>query len=85
MSELYDMGLRPSICNGCSLKRLKWELGDKFLMLNGTIYELDAEPAKGQGEPTSYKGHLIRFKMWGMDYGHSDECYHWRPPRKKGE
>ncbi len=82
MSYAYEMGLRGGICNGCSLAQLKYELGKKFLMLPSGIYELDAQPVEGQGEPMSYKGRPIRFHMWGMSYGHSDECYNWKPPRK---
>jgi hypothetical protein len=82
MSYAYDMGLRSGICNGCSLAELKHELGKKFLMLPSGIYELDAKPAEGQGKPDKYKGRPIRFRMWGMDYGHSDECYNWKSPKK---
>lgn len=81
MSFAYEMGLRGGICNGCSLKQLKWQLGDKFLMLPQGIYELDAEPEEGQGEPQQYNGRPIKFHMWGMSYEHSDECYHWSSPQ----
>jgi hypothetical protein len=77
------MGLREARCNGCTLEQLKHELGDKFLMLEGTVYELDAQPLKGQGQPYRHNGHKIRFVFWGMSYGHSDECYHWKPPKKE--
>lgn len=78
---LYEMDLRPPRCNGCKLAQLKHELGDKFLVLLGTVYELDTKPSSGQGEPTSHEGRPIRFRFWGMAYGHSDECYNWRPPK----
>ena len=79
MSELFEMGLRPPRCNGCTLAQLKYELGDKLIYLPGGIYELDAKPIPGQGGPSSYKGRPIRFRFWGMSYGHSDECYNWHP------
>ena len=67
-------------CNGCKLAKLRHTLGDKFLMIPGQgVYELDAQPSPGQGEPQSYEGRPIRFHWWGMSYGHSDECYHWQP------
>lgn len=78
---MFDMGLRPPRCNGCERKKLKHQLGEKFLQLPTGIYELDAEPAKGQDEPKSHEGRPIRFVIWGMSYGHSDECYNWRPPK----
>ena len=79
--DMYTMGLRPARCNGCELAKLRWELDDKFLMLPGQgIYELDAIPSKGQGEPSEHNGRPIQFRMWGMNYGHSDECYKWKPP-----
>ena len=83
MSEAYDQGLRGAICNGCSLAKLKHELGKKFLMLPDGIYELDAQPVEGQGKPMVYKGKPIRFHMWGMSYEHSDECYNWKLTSKK--
>ena len=79
--DLYAMGLRAPRCNGCKLAQYKYELGDKFLLWRGKVFELDAEPCKGQME-TEYKGRLIRFKFSGLAYGHSDECYHWKPPDK---
>jgi len=82
MSFAYEMGFRGPRCNGCSLAKFKYELGDKFLMIRGKgVYELDAEPRPGQGEPQSYEGRPIRFHWWGMSYQHSDECYHWQPPK----
>ena len=83
MSYAYDMGLRSGRCNGCKLKQFRHELGDKFIMLNRTIYELDAEPCQGQGEPLEHEGRPVQFVMWGASWGHSDECYNWKPPRKK--
>jgi hypothetical protein len=74
--------LRSPRCNGCELAKLKWELGDRFLMLPDGIYELGASPHPGQGTPRHYNGKPIRFLVWGMSYEHSDECYHWQPPRK---
>lgn len=82
MSLLYEMGLRGPRCNGCKLAKLKYELGDRFLMVLGEgVYELDAEPRPGQGEPQSHEGRPIRFRWWGMSYGHSNECYGWQPPK----
>lgn len=78
--DAYLMGLRPSRCNGCKLAEWKGKLGDKFLLLPDGVYELDAEPTRGQGEPREHDGHPIRFHWWGMSYEHSDECYHWKPP-----
>ena len=43
-------------CNGCQLSDYKKKLGDKFLMLGNTIYELDKQPAKGQNKPYEYRG-----------------------------
>lgn len=82
MSELYDMGLIAPSCNGCKLAQLKYELGDKFLKLASGIYEIDALPEEGQADPTMYNGHVVRFRFRGIDYGHSDECYHWKPPKQ---
>ena len=81
--DAFQMGLRPPRCNGCKLAQLRHELGDKLLLLGGTVYELDAEPAPGQGEPTSHEGRPIRWIFRGMSYGHSDECYRWRPPKEE--
>lgn len=78
-SDLHQMGRAPR-CNGCRLAQLKHELGESFLMLNGNVYELDAEPRPGQGEPYKHKGRPIRWHFWGMSYGHSDECYNWQSP-----
>ena len=82
MSEPYEMGLRAPRCNGCDLARLKWELGDKFLVLYGSIYEMGATPSPGQGLK-EWKGVSVKFRMWGMSYGHSDECYNWKPPAER--
>jgi len=84
-SDMLAMGLRPPRCNGCKFAKLKHELGDKFLHLRGEhgwhdVYELDAEPTPGQGEPLEHEGRPIRFRASFMSIGHSDECYHWRPP-----
>lgn len=78
-SDLLAMGLRAPRCNGCTLAEWRWKLGDRFLMLPKGVYELDAEPRPGQGEPRRHGGRPIRFHFWGMSYGHSDECYHWSP------
>ena len=83
MSELFEMNLRPPRCNGCKLARLKHELGSRFLSLSSGIYELDAEPRPGQGQPLSYRGRPIRFRFWGASYRHSNECYNWRPKEVK--
>ena len=85
MSMAHEMGLRGPRCNGCKFARLKHELGDKFLYLvehawSTTVYELDAEPMSGQGEPHEHEGRSIRFRASFMSIRHSDECYHWRPP-----
>lgn len=81
--DAYAMGLRAPRCNGCKYEQLKHELGDKFLVLRDgwvNIYELDAEPVPGQGEPYEYEGRSIRHRSGFMSVGHSDECYHWAPP-----
>ena len=84
MSMAYEMGLRGPRCNGCEFAKLKHKLGDKFLHLQDKgwhdVYELDADPVPGQSEPLEYKGRPIRFRASFMSIGHSDECYHWRPP-----
>lgn len=81
--DAYAMGLRPARCNGCKFTKLKYELDDKFLHLVehgwSTVYELDAEPTPGQGEPLEHKGRPIRFRASFMSIKHSDECYHWKP------
>jgi len=84
--DLYAMGLRPPRCNGCAFAKLKWKLGDRFLALKEhgnwtTVYELDAEPLPDQGEPLEHEGRPIRFHASFMSIGHSDECYHWKPPK----
>ena len=61
--DTYDMGLRSARCNGCELEKVKWELGDKFLMLDSRIYELDAPFAPGQNEPLEYEGRPINIVM----------------------
>lgn len=85
--DAYQMGLRPPRCNGCEYARLRWELGDKFLSLNKAgwvaVYELDAEPVPGQGEPREHDGRPIRHRGSFMSVGHSDECYHWSPPSER--
>lgn len=82
-SDLYQMGLRAPRCNGCEVAKLKHELGDKFLLMPDGIYELDAEPREGQGEPYVWDGRSIRWHFWGMSYDHSDECYNWQPSKEK--
>lgn len=83
--DLYARGLRPGRCNGCEYAKLKWELGDEFLSLNCNgwvqVYQLGASPDSGQREPTEYEGRPIRFRAAFRSIGHSDECYHWRPPQ----
>ena len=83
MSEAYEMGLRGPRCNGCSYRRLKHELGDRFLRLPSVgwiaVYELDAEPLGGQGDPMEHEGHPIRHRSTFMSIEHSDECYNWKP------
>jgi hypothetical protein len=76
--DLYAMGLRAPRCNGCKLAEYKHRLGDKFLLLSDGVFEYDAEPMNGQSWLV-YKGRPVKFLMWGMAYGHSDECYHWSP------
>lgn len=80
--DLYAMGLRAARCNGCRHLELRDELGDRFLHLSRggwvTVYELDAEPVLGQGEPTEHKDRPIRFRASFMSIGHSDECWHYR-------
>lgn len=86
--ELYQMGLRPARCAGCEAEKLTWELGDKCLITrehNGTcFYELDAKPRHGQGRK-EYMGRPVRFKNWFSSTGHSDECYHWTPPKENDD
>jgi len=87
MSYLYEMGLRGPRCNGCKYARLKYELGNKFLALKGcygwiNIYELDARPASGQSEPLEHEGRPIHHRIGFAGIAHSDECYHWKPPKK---
>ena len=60
-------------CNGCQLSDYKKKLGDKFLMLGNTIYELDKQPAKGQNKPYENRGRPICFVMWGMSLEHSSD------------
>ena len=85
--DAYAMGLRPARCNGCKFAQLKHELGDKFLCLTSTmgptIYELDADPVPGQGEPLVHDGRPIRCIVGFGSIGHSDECYHWKPPQEQ--
>ncbi len=87
--DLYAMGLRPPRCNGCQFARLQHELGDRCFVShhNGwtTVYELDAEPVPGQGDPHEHDGRPIRFRSSFLSVGHSDECYHWRPEGEPGE
>lgn len=93
--DLYAMGLRAARCNGCKYAQLKHELGDKFLPLHEsrgeafprwvTVYELDAQPESGQGEPQEHEGRPIRFRVGFASIEHSDECYNWRPPSKRRE
>lgn len=84
MSYLYDMGLRGPSCNGCSYLEYKWKLGDKFLALSSggwvDVYELDAGPRPGQGEPKENNGRPIRFKSGFSGIGHSDECWGFKVP-----
>lgn len=61
------------ICNGCELGSYKRQLGDRFLLIDNTIYELDKQPAKGQAEPYEYEGRPICFVMWGMSLEHSND------------
>lgn len=65
-----------SRCNGCHLKQSRKELGKNFLMLPSGIYEKGKTPCDGQGNPKEHKGQPIRFRWWGMDYGHSydEDC-----------
>lgn len=108
--DLYAMGLRSARCNGCKFTKLKWELGDKSLVLQSSrwtgvlaalragwwagafqalrgyrrwtkVYELDQGPIPGQGKPLTHKGRPIRYHASFTSVGHSDECYHWRPPK----
>lgn len=86
-ADMLAMGLRAPRCNGCDYARLRWELGDKFLSLNKggwvAVYELDADPTPGQGEPQEHEGRPVRHKASFMSVGHSDECYGWRPPTSR--
>lgn len=82
--DAYAMGLRAARCNGCEYLRYRWKLGDKFLSRseNGwaSVYELDAEPSPGQGEPQEHEGRPIRHKASFMSVGHSDECWGFKTP-----
>lgn len=85
-SDLVAMGFMAPRCNGCKFAQLKWELGDRFLHLVDdndwhNVYELDAEPGPGQGEPLEHEGRPIRYRAGFMSIGHSDECYNWQPPK----
>ena len=84
--DAYAMGLRAPRCNGCKYTQLKYELGDKFLVLRTggwpTVYELDAEPYPDQGEPEEHEGRPIRYHASFISIGHSDECYNWHPPKE---
>ena len=84
--DLYAMGLRPARCNGCEVAKLKHKLGDKFLLLRResdwqSVYELDADPERGQAEPLAHEGRPICSRGSFLSIGHSDECYNWQPPR----
>lgn len=77
---LYELGLRPARCNGCRLAELRHELGNKLLVRlteDGwtEVYELDAEPLPGQGEPQEVDGRPVRWHVTFMSTEHSDECY----------
>ncbi len=63
-------------------KRLLGLLGKRIKIMWTCVYELDAEPAAGQGKPKIYKGRSIRHRGAFPSVGHSDECYHWKPPRE---
>ena len=84
MSFAYEMGFRPPRCNGCEYAQLKHGLGDRFLRIDDdergwvAVYELDREPAPGQGM-TEHDGRPVRHRVTFMSIGHSDECYHWKP------
>lgn len=79
MSYAYDMGLRGPRCNGCLYLEYKWKLGDKFLALieDGwiNVYEMDAAPAPGQGEPVEHDGQSIKYRSGFLSIEHSDECW----------
>ena len=88
--DLYAMGLRSPRCNGCTYAKLKHELGDRFLSLSTgdgriAVFELGAQPYPGQGEPQEYEGRSVRNRGTFMSIGHSDECYHWKPPNQLQE
>lgn len=85
--DAYQMGLRPPRCSGCKYAQLKYELGNRFLVLNEkpriNVYELDAEPFSGQGEPSEHEGRPIQYRAGFMSIGHSDECYNWQSPKEE--
>ena len=86
--EAYEIGLRAPRCNGCRFDKLKYELGDKCYIYRDpwvNVYELDAEPIPGQGQPQSFEGRPLKWRASFMAVGHSDECYNWQPPNKEAD
>lgn len=85
--EMFGPLFRTPSCNGCDYLKLRHELGIKFLSIyegGGVgVYEQDAEPIKGQGSRVWHKGKPVRFRVWFMSIGHSDECYNWKPPEEE--
>lgn len=67
-------------CNACRNRKLKQELGSKYLLLrvNGwpTVYKLDAPPASGQGPPTTNRGRSIRFvaAFMALEHTYDEDC-----------
>lgn len=87
MSFAYEHGLRGARCNGCEYARLKYQLADKFLVLRDgwvNVYEKGAPPVAGQSI-IEHEGKPIQHKGSFLSVGHSDECYHWKPPHQGKE
>jgi len=84
--DLYR-GLRSPRCNGCAYAKLKYELGHRMVVIRDTfinVYELNAQPVAGQSKRhMQYEGHPIRYRAGFLSIEHSDECYHWKPPKTK--
>lgn len=88
MSITYAMGLRGPRCNGCEFARIKYELGEKvYVHRSGTwttMYRRGEAPHEGQGEPfVDDNNEPIGFIVSFMSIEHSDECFKWKPPKRR--